>query len=193
MIAAVFGEKLIAVEDGLQVVSGTLVYHILCSNRCSYQLRALHAQNAQGTELGQPVAISTRMEVDDSSIVLVGFSTRQRKDLYEKLRSVPGIGRSSALAILDCGEEIDTLRAISSSDVAYFKEVPRLGIKKIETLIETFQRKHSGALPAEISVPVRQWVIARDQLIADMSFEDAESKLRTAADGGASTAAELLA
>jgi hypothetical protein len=124
------------------------------------------------------------IELEREDLVLVGFANRERRRLYRALRAVAGIGRRSALALLDCGEVGDTLRAVAARDAEYFRLVPGLGQKRIGAVIAQLERRYDGALPRPLPVAVRSWVEARDALVLEgESFDRAEELLYQAIGG----------
>lgn len=121
--------------------------------------------------------------------VLIGFASERRRDMYLLLRSLSGIGRKSALLILDCGETVDILRAAAGTDAGFFKQVPGLGQKRIGDLVKSLQKKYGGQLPQALPLPVEEWVEARRALMqSGMNETEAESALR----GSEGTNAEEL-
>jgi Holliday junction resolvasome RuvABC DNA-binding subunit len=137
------------------------------------------------------------MELADETIILIGFSSSERRRLYQALRAVTGIGRRSALLALDCGEVIDTLRAVAGQDNSYFRGVPGLGASRITKIFAELEQRYKDALPEALPLPVLWWVEARDALLhLGLDLTQAERLLR-AAIASASTAPhsaeELLA
>ena len=140
--------------------------------------------------------IWTVLEIDGDRLarpVLVGFASEERRILYGNLRSLPGIGRRSALAVLDCGENLDILRAVSGADDEFFRQVPGLGAKRIEALIANLRKSYEGALPRPLDVPVAAWVEARDALESEgLSRSEAEEKLHGSEGSGAEEILESI-
>jgi Holliday junction resolvasome RuvABC DNA-binding subunit len=171
MIDGLFVEQLHPAEGGLNAVSGHTVYLLLCSNRCREQLLA--------ETIDQALHVRTRFELGDETAYMLAFATPARRRLYDTVKTVPGIGRRSALHVLDCGEPLDTLRAVAANDRAFFRSVPGLGPKKIDALTRVLTRRFAGDLPQPIEMPVSEWVQARDALITEgVPFQDAEQQLR---------------
>lgn len=129
---------------------------------------------------GQPKEIYCTLELDlkVGSLQALGFADADRRALYQALRAVPGIGRHSALAVLDAGEVRDTLRAVSGEDADYFLCVPGLGAKKVKTTINSLKKRYSGFLPKSINAPITLFVEARDSLLCQgYSAAEAERSL----------------
>lgn len=140
----------------------------------------------------EPV-IWTVVEIDGERLahpILLGFVSERRRDMYLLLRSLSGIGRKSALLVLDCGQTVDILRAAAGNDSSFFKQVPGLGQKRIGDLIQSLQKQYGGQLPQALPLPVEEWIEARHALVqSGMSETEAEAALR---EREGSTAEELL-
>jgi hypothetical protein len=131
-----------------------------------------------------------QLEAGDE-MVLVAFSSVERRDLYRRLRKISGIGRRSALAVLDCGEVRDIVRAASAKEHTFWRGVPGLGAKRIAAL-ETALAKY-GDRPRPVPCSVSAWVEARDSLVqGGLSLDDAEGKLWGVSDDTNQTAEMLL-
>jgi holliday junction DNA helicase RuvA len=91
--------------------------------------------------------IHTSLETDETTLTLIGFADADRRDLYLTLRTVQGVGRRTALAVLSCGERDEILRAVADSNTKFFREVPGLGAKRIGAVISTLNTKYQLILP----------------------------------------------
>lgn len=120
--------------------------------------------------------IFTEMELSDTKVTLVGFSSEERRELYKSLKNVAGIGTKSALIILDSGDVTDILRAVSGKENEFLREVPGVGPKRIESIFKELEKKYRKALPKPIPVKVSEWVESREAVVsAGVSIEQAES------------------
>lgn len=153
---------------------GTFALDVECSNRDAHGL------------LEQKI-IYCQLETDDSRMYLIGFTSEKRRSLYKSLLNVNGIGRRSALTVLDCGEAIDILRAVAGADKSFFKAVPGVGSKRIDMIIGTLGKRYQDALPSPIPGPVENWVEARDALCSQgLAPQDADKLLQKIATKDAS-------
>lgn len=168
VIDALIAESIIAHEGGISVVCGPVIFDVQASSR---DIEILE-------EAEVPCPVYCRMETSDDQIDIVGFSHPSRRELYLMLRTVKGIGRRSALMILDCGEVTDTLRAVSGQDENYFSGIPGLGQKRIDLVLTTLGKGYKS-LPNPLPLPVAVWVEARDALLS-RGVSDAESVLMEA-------------
>lgn len=179
MFDALLADAVVSTEYGFTARCGSIIYRIESAHRDSDRLSAQSdIETALSLEI-VPVLVMT--EVTDETIVLVGFSSAERRRLYQALRAVTGIGRRSALLVLDCGEVIDTLRAVASKDSSYFRGVPGLGTARITKLFAELEKRYKGVLPEALPLPVLWWVEARDALVhSNLDLTQAERLLRTA-------------
>lgn len=157
---------------GVTLTVGPLLIEASCSERDAEQLLA--------REL--PVEVATLVSFDlvgrDLVASCFAFSDHERRDLYNALTQIKGIGNHSAIAVLDCGEVGDTLRAAASKDSAYFAPVPGLGKAKIALVIDKLASRYQGMLPDPIPSPVQALVEAREALVASgQAADDAELAL----------------
>lgn len=175
VIDALVADAIYPREGGLRVSCGHMSLAIECSERDAEAALALDPD---------AIVIFTVFEIDGDRIstpVLVGAVSETRRELYQVLRELRGIGRRSALNILDCGEKVDILRAVAGDDREFFAAVPGLGPKRIAALAETLARHYDGAMPKPLPIPVSDWVTIRDALItAGMSWEVAETEIAAA-------------
>jgi Holliday junction resolvasome RuvABC DNA-binding subunit len=169
MYEAVIAQEITFAPDGVLLRAGHLVYFAECSNRDAERLAA---QSGDQTVLCQ-------VELTEEAQHMVVFASEERRKLYRALRKVSGIGRRSAILVLDCGEVIDTLRAVSGKDSTYFRGVPGMGPKRIEAVVAELEKAYKEAIPHPLPVPVMMWVEARDALMQQgLQVREAELKLR---------------
>ena len=173
MLDSLIAEEIIATEYGATVRCGPLIYRVECAHR--------DAERLAGETL--PVTVPVVVELTDETMILVGFSSVDRRKLYQALRGVTGIGRRSALLVLDCGEVIDTLRAVSGKDQTYFQEVPGVGKARVGAIVLELAKRYKETLPFALPLAVPIWVEARDALMqSGLTPQAAERLLRTAID-----------
>lgn len=168
MLDALIADDISERPGGVRARCGSLVLSVDCPERDREHLIALEA----------PAVIWAQLEARDEEFMIAGFSSHERRELYRALRRIPGIGRRSALAVLDCGEELDILRAVAAKDAAFFRSVPGLGAKRIGAVIGELASRYEGALPQPLAIPVAWFVEARDGLrAAGVGAEEAERRL----------------
>lgn len=125
-----------------------------------------------------PVVISWDLNGRSLASSCFAFSNFERRELFIALTNIKGIGKLSALAVLDCGEVSDTLRAVVSNDLNYFSPVPGLGKAKTSLVISKLAAKYKGLLPDAIEAPISALVEAREALVLQgMNADIAEINL----------------
>lgn len=169
MLDSLLCERVGLSENGLLLCCGPVTLVAEAPNRDSERL----------VDAKCPVEVTLQLEITDEALVLIAFASPARRKLYRALRGVSGIGRRSALNVLDCGETIDTLRAVSGNDPSYFHEVPGLGKARISAIIKELGKHYSDVLPKPLPLPVHSWVEARDALLHQgQNPQEAEASLR---------------
>ena len=78
---------------------------------------------------GAPAKLYTYLNVREDAMELFGFATREEKKLYEKLRSVSGIGPRTALNMLSSMTVRDLSIAIVTGDVNAISRAQGVGKK----------------------------------------------------------------
>lgn len=97
--------------------------------------------NVSGATLSQVPAVGERMKlycvlnVREDAMELYGFYSREEKKMYERLRSVTGIGSRTALQILSALSVRDLSIALVTGDAAALTRVPGIGKKTAQRLV----------------------------------------------------------
>jgi len=81
------------------------------------------------------VSIYTSFQVREDSQMLYGFDTEEKRDFFEKLLNVSGIGPKSALSVLSTYEMDKVKKIILDGDAKALKKVPGLGLKGSQKVI----------------------------------------------------------
>ena len=75
------------------------------------------------------------LKVKDEDIFLYGFLDEKKKELFEKLISVSGIGAKIALSCLSAFSVSDIIEAINRGDVGKISSTPGIGKKTAQRII----------------------------------------------------------
>lgn len=86
-------------------------------------------------DIGERMKVYTYMSVREDAVDLFGFATREEKRMFERLRSVSGIGPKSALQILSALGTQGTSIALAAGDAAAIARAPGVGKKTAQRLI----------------------------------------------------------
>ena len=91
--------------------------------------------------LGESVQIFTHFQVREDQATLLGFGTREDRDLFRQLVSVSGIGPQMAMALLDTlgGEEL--VQAIAAGNTRLISRAPGVGGKTAERIVLELKNK----------------------------------------------------
>lgn len=142
-------------EDGVVFWTGPVAMKAGCSSR-------------DGERIIETGLLYLRMFVNEETALLCAFSDQERRDLFNILLKVKGIGVKTALLVLDLGERSDILRASISEDRAFFREIPGIGKARLALVFSSLQKLPSPP-PTEISVT--DWVRARESLGEGPGFD----------------------
>jgi Holliday junction resolvasome RuvABC DNA-binding subunit len=169
MIDAFVADKVYPTSDGIRAQIGPLSLLVQSPSR-----------DAEKISTKDNPVIFTVLEIEGERIstpVLVGLATERRRSLYKILRGLKGIGRRSALMVLDTGETIDILRSVAGKDPSLFRTVPGLGAKRIEAIFETLEAAYEGSLPKPLPLSLTVWVEVRDALCQNGCSEEEAERL----------------
>ncbi|MFO0704757.1 MAG: Holliday junction branch migration protein RuvA [Candidatus Andersenbacteria bacterium] len=97
--------------------------------------------------LGEPIALWTRLIPSEDSMTLYGFGTYPEQQLFDLLVTVTGVGPKLALNILNAGPVSSIVSAISQEKPEFFLKVTRLGKKTASKLILDLKTKVEATFP----------------------------------------------
>ena len=90
-----------------------------------------------GSECDLHIAEQIKEDLHD----LFGFEKKSRKQLFQLLTSVNGVGPKAALAILNIGNESQVCTAIASGDVKFITAAKGVGKKVAERIVVDLKNK----------------------------------------------------
>lgn len=100
--------------------------------------------------LGERVKIYTYMSVREDGVSLFGFSSKEERELFNKLILVSGIGPKMAISILSGMPLSDLTVAIAKQDIKMLSTIKGLGKKTAERLcVELKDKLDAVALPEQ--------------------------------------------
>ena len=112
---------------------------IECSG-VGYGVRVLLDEQAT-MRLGEVVSVYIYEHIKEDAHDLYGFKTKSRKELFEKLLSVNGVGPKAALAITNLGNEGQVRAAIAGGDTKYISSAAGVGKKVAERVVVDLKNK----------------------------------------------------
>lgn len=92
------------------------------------------AGSAAEVDVGEEALIFTELLVRDDSISLVGFTTREEREVYRMLTTVSGVGPRVALSILSAIRYPELCTAIATRDLKTLSTAPGVGKKTAERI-----------------------------------------------------------
>lgn len=90
---------------------------------------------------GSDVDLYISEQIKEDAHDLYGFLQASRKDLFEKLISVNGVGPKAGMALLNIGPEAQLRTAIASGDVKYLTGAKGVGKKAAEKVVIDLKNK----------------------------------------------------
>ena len=102
---------------------------------------------------GQEAEVFTHLIIKDEEPILMGFSSKEEREVFKKLLSVSGIGPKTAMAILSTIGLESFLEAVERGNVSALSRVPGIGKKGASRIIvemKNFIPSMAGESEAEI-------------------------------------------
>lgn len=165
--------------DTLVIDCGGVGYELICSRTTI----------GNAPRVGERMKCFTILSVREDAMELIGFSTREEKKLYEKLRAVSGIGPRTALNMLSSMSVRELSVAIVTGDIAAISRAPGVGKKTAQRVVLELKEKiDNSALEgvAVASAPIEKGAAAEaiEALIAlGCSAQDAQRAIAAVSDG----------
>ncbi len=90
-------------------------------------------QSARGRK--EIIGFWTHLAVRENSEDLFGFVSKEERNFFELLITIPGVGPKSALAVLNAVPAQTLISAISQNDVSYLTKVSGIGKKTADKIV----------------------------------------------------------
>lgn len=104
------------------------------------------------------VTILTRLIVREDAQELYGFATREERALFDRLRSISGVGPKLALAVLSTFTPAQLATVVVTQDINRMSQVPGVGRKKASRLLvelsDVFQKDMELKMLVGLSEPI---------------------------------------
>ncbi len=105
-----------------------------------YGVRVLLDEQAT-MRLGEQTKVFIYEHIKEDAHDLYGFLTKTRKDLFERLLSVNGVGPKAAMAIANLANEGQVRSAIAGGDVKFISRASGVGKKVAERVVVDLKNK----------------------------------------------------
>lgn len=120
--------------DGIVAEKGT-DYLVIDCHGVGYLLNVSGATLSVAPPVGERMKLYCVLNVREDAMELCGFYSREEKKMYERLRSVSGVGSRTALQILSALSVRDLSIALVSGDANALTRVPGIGKKTAQRLV----------------------------------------------------------
>lgn len=114
---------------------------IIDVNNVGYQVLV---SNVDKFPIGKEILIYTYNVIREDEQYLVGFSTKEEKDIFLSLIKVKGLGPKTVISALKNTTPELLADAISSNNVAYLKKLPGIGTKAANQIILDLKGELTG-------------------------------------------------
>ena len=161
---------------------------VLDANGVGYLLNVSGATLSMAPAVGERMKLYCVLNVREDAMELCGFYSREEKKMYERLRSVSGVGSRTALQILSALSVRDLSIALVSGDANALTRVPGIGKKTAQRLVLELKDKIDNAAlegVAVSSVPLDKGPVAEavEALMAlGYSAQDAQRAIASVSD-----------
>ena len=118
---------------------------VLDANGVGYLLNVSGATLSMAPAVGERMKLYCVLNVREDAMELYGFYSREEKRMYERLRSVTGVGSRTALQILSAMSVRDLSIALVSGDANALTRVPGIGKKTAQRLVLELKDKVDDA------------------------------------------------
>lgn len=135
MYAFIEGKVADKKPNELVILAGGVGYLLSCSMNTV----------AQSPERGETMRVYTYLSVREDAMELFGFATMEEKAMFERLKTVSGIGPKTALGILSGMPLKDLTLAIVLGDVTALSRAPGVGKKTAQRIALELKDKLSEA------------------------------------------------
>lgn len=105
-----------------------------------YGVRVCHDEQSSLTA-GQTYILYISEQIKEDAHELFGFSQKSRRQLFNLLLSVSGVGPKAAMAILNVGSEAEVRSAIASGDTKFISAAVGVGKKVAERVVVDLKNK----------------------------------------------------
>ncbi len=145
-------------------------YLVLENNGIGYELTVSSYTLQKYAKVGAEAKLHTYLQVREDGLSLYGFSSKEEKNMFEKLISVSGVGCKAAIAVMSGISVSDLALCIATGDAKKLTSVKGVGKKTAERIILELKEKVNFDVSENRSLPGAEISLSGD-------FEDAVTAL----------------
>jgi len=145
--------------------------------------------------IGDPLELRTLQVVTETSVTLYGFVSPHERILFQRLRTVKGVGAKVALGIMSTFPAQRLARAIAEKDTVALRQAPKVGKKLAETIALELSDKVDdlvGVVPEREGDQSATQQAVQALISLGYSFGDADRAVRAVLETGAPANLEEL-
>lgn len=105
-------------------------------------------QHALALRVGSEATIRTALIVRDDDLSLYGFADADAIEVFDRLRTVSGVGPKSAMGVLSAMTPAAVADAVEREDDSSFRKVSGIGPKTAKLIVVSLAGKLTGIAPA---------------------------------------------
>lgn len=147
--------------------------------------------------VGDDAKVLVSMQVREDSVSLFGFATEEERFVFEKLKTVSGVGPKVALSALSTHGAPGLMAAIASGDATGISKVPGIGKKTAQRMIVDLKGVFDGMAPAAETLLSEEFVSSACQsdavaALLSMGFTMEEAQLAIGGYTGVDDVEEII-
>jgi Holliday junction DNA helicase RuvA len=181
--------------QGIVLTRGTDRVEVATSGGVVYEVEVPLTVLQEIPRVGETVELRTLQVVTETSVTLYGFVTPQERILFQRLRTVKGVGAKVALGIMSTFPAERLARAIVEKDTVALRQAPKVGKKLAETIALDLSDKVDDLVGFVPRIDGDQGAAQKAvQALVSLgyNFTDADQAVRAVIEAGAPDSAEEL-
>ena len=118
---------------------------VVSANGVGYEILCTQNTLVKAPKIGESMRVYTYLSVREDAMELMGFWSKEEKEMFLLLRSVSGIGSKSAISILSSINLNELTSAIVMEDIGLLSKAPGIGKKTAQRIALELKDKVSKA------------------------------------------------
>jgi Holliday junction DNA helicase RuvA len=155
-------------------------YVVVDSHGIGFEIRTSSRSLSQAPSLGEPIRLYTSLLVREDALTLVGFMSREERDLFAILQTASGVGTKVALSLLSTLSVSEIAQAVVAGEYKLLTRAKGVGAKLAQKMALDLKEKMTQWRSSELGLSLvygdEQSVSIRQGGNAE-AFHEAESVL----------------